>query len=198
MSSEVRRRSPRPARRCRARMPSAWLRWRPLSPSSSQRRFAPVRGCYVGNGADAEQITGGLDGVESIELKRHAHRQHIRHPHSSQVAVRRLFRSRGRQQRHRGGFGRNGVVIGHDHIHIQGMGSLQGFFRATPLSTVTSRRMPSACRRLTMAGFNPALIHSRWNRCCGASPGVGRPEQQSRTGHAIGVVIAADSQTPAS
>ena len=154
--------------------------------------------CHIRNSADTEQITRHLDGIDPTQLLRHADGQDISQTDTSQPPIRRSLRRccRMKQCRHRRTVGRNGVVIGHDHIHVQFSGTFKRF-RCSHSVVDGDQEADSLAMKAIDHGRVEAIavVNTRRDRGFGpSSQWFKGPQQQSGAGHSIGVVITADSE----
>ena len=101
-----------------------------------------------------------------------------------------------RRRRPCGSKDRNGVVISHDHIHIQFSGTFKRF-RCSHTVVDGDQKPDSLAMKAIDHGWVEAvaIVNPRGDRGFGpSSQWFKGPQQQSGAGHSIGVVITADSE----
>ena len=164
----------------------------PTSVGSGQR-------CHVGHGADAEQVAGHLDRIHSPQPFGNAAGEHVGQPHTGKTSVGRCFRGGAWMQQcgHPWTRFRNGVVIGHDHVHRQRSGPLEGLHRRHSVVHGDQQSDALAMQAIDHRWIEAiALLHpGRDRRLRLGAEWLQGSQQKSCAGHAIGVVIAADRQS---
>ena len=163
----------------------------PAAIDASERR-------HVSDGANAEQIQGCAQRLGIAQPLRHRSRQDVGQPHTRQTAIGGTGRCEGgmQQSQQRWTLGRNGVVVGNDHLQPQSLSALQGFAGADAVVDSDQQLDALLSQPLHHGGIEAiALALAAGNGRLGLGPQTTQhPHQQSGAGHAIGVVITAHRQ----